>query len=94
MRREVHMPTTKDFRSLRVYATSERLSDEIWAIVERWPRFAQQSLGSQITRAADSIGAHIAEGNGRGSYQDHRRFLYIARGSLKETQHFLIDAAC
>ena len=83
------MAKTKDFRNLRVYATSEQLADEIWTLVARWPPFARNSLGSQLTRAADSIGANIAEGNGRGTFQDHRRFLYIARGSLKETQHFL-----
>jgi four helix bundle protein len=78
-----------DFENLRVYALSEELADRIWDIVMGWGQFARNALGLQITRAADSIGANIAEGSGRGSYQDNRRFVRIARGSLRETQHFL-----
>ncbi len=40
-------------------------------------------------RSADSIGANIAEGTGRQNFQDNKRFVKIARGSLNETQHFL-----
>ena len=78
-----------DFESLKVYQMSENLTDEIWDVVLRWDRFARDTVGGRIVRAADSIGANIAEGCGRGSFQDNRRFLRIARGSLKETQHFL-----
>jgi len=78
-----------DFEKLKVYQMSETLADEIWDVVLGWDRFAKDTVGSQIVRAADSIGANIAEGSGRGRFQDNRRFIRIARGSLKETQHFL-----
>jgi len=78
-----------DFEKLKVYQLSENLADEIRDIVLRWDRFARDTVGGQIVRAADSIGANIAEGSGRGSFQDNRRFIRIAGGSLKETQHFL-----
>ena len=78
-----------DFENLKVYQMSENLADEIWHVVIGWDRFARDTVGRQMVRAADSIGANIAEGAGRGSFQDNRGFIRIARGSLKETQHFL-----
>jgi four helix bundle protein len=78
-----------NFENLKVYRLSEVLADEIWDVVMEWDRFARDTVGGQIVRAADSIGANIAEGSGRGSFQDNRRFVRMARGSLNETQHFL-----
>src|SRR6185369_16313260 len=77
------------FENLKVYQLSEVLADEIWDVVMGWDRFARDTVGGQIVRAADSIGANIDEGSGRGSYQDNRRFIRMARGSLNETQHWL-----
>ena len=78
-----------NFESLRVYTLSEDLSDLIWNIVFEWEKFARNTIGSQIVRSSDSIGANIAEGNGRGTYNENRRFAKIARGSLFETKHWL-----
>jgi len=77
------------FTNLRVYQLSEKLADEIWHIVEDWDYFAKDTLGKQIVRSADSIGANIAEGSGRYNYKDNKRFIRIARGSLNETRHWL-----
>ncbi|MEA5527441.1 four helix bundle protein [Nodularia spumigena] len=81
--------SSRRFQELRVYQLSEKLADDIWKIVNNWQPLAQGTLSKQIIRSADSIGANIAEGVGRGSYQDNRRFVKIARGSLYETQHWL-----
>lgn len=78
-----------DFENLQVYLLSETLADLIWEIVRKWDPFAKATIGRQIVRSADSIGANIAEGAGRKSFQDNRRFVKIARGSLNETKHWL-----
>lgn len=77
------------FDHLIVYRMAEELADTIWRIATTWPPIARDTVGRQMIRAADSIGANIAEGYGRGTYQDNRRFVRIARGSLYETQHWL-----
>jgi len=77
------------FENLRVYLLSEELSDLTWEIVCKWNRLAQDTIGKQLINAADSIGANIAEGTGRGSYADNKRFAKIARGSLFEVKHWL-----
>ena len=78
-----------NFEKLQVYQLSEKIADSIWNVVIAWDSFARDTVGKQIVRAADSIGANIAKGSGRGSLQDNRRFVRIARGSLYETIHWL-----
>lgn len=77
------------FEKLRVYQLAEMLADFIWEIVIKWDRLAQDTVGRQLINSADSIGANIAEGSGRGSFADNRRFARIARGSLLEVKHWL-----
>jgi four helix bundle protein len=77
------------FENLQVYRLAEDLADRIWDVVAPWKNFAKDTVGKQLVRAADSIGANIAEGSGRGAFQDNRRFVRIARASLHETKHWL-----
>ena len=67
--------TRVNFENLRIYELSEKLADKVWDAVLRWDSLPRDTVGKQLIRAADSIGANIAEGNGRGSSQDYRRFL-------------------
>jgi four helix bundle protein len=78
-----------NFVHLHIYKLSEKLADEIWNIVLCWGYFAKNTVGIQIVKAADSVGANIAEGSGRGTDNELRRFFRVSRGSLYETQHWL-----
>ena len=79
----------RGFEHLDVYRLSEDIADSIWDMVSAWESFARDAVGKQLVRAADSIGANIAEGTGRGTYKDNCHFARIGRGSLNETRHFL-----
>jgi four helix bundle protein len=78
-----------NFENLRVYKLAEQIADAIWETTLRWQNFPKNTVGAQVVRSADSIGANIAEGAGRGTYADNRRFVRNARGSLNETRHWL-----
>lgn len=78
-----------NFENLDVYRLAEEISDSVWLAVKDWPHFAQDTVGKQLVRAADSIGANIAEGTGRGTYRENCQFIQYARGSLYETKYWL-----
>ncbi len=80
---------SQPFEKLEVFRLAERIADAVWTLVLQWNGVARDTVGKQLVRAADSIGANIAEGSGRGSFQDNRRFIRIARGSLYETRFWL-----
>ena len=82
----------KGVYELDVYRLAEELSDLIWDAYDTWGAKAQQTIGCQIIRAADSIAANIAEGYGRYFPADRRKFYLYARGSFEETKAWLRKA--
>jgi four helix bundle protein len=81
-----------NFRDLEAYRLSAAMASELRAIVARWESFDRWSIGIQLVRAAGSVGANIAEGSGRWHRLDQRRFAFNARGSLRETEHWVLLA--
>lgn len=65
------------------------MAAEVHTAAAGWPSFERWTIGLQLVRAAGSIGANIAEAEGRFQPKDRLRFLFIARGSLEETRHWL-----
>ncbi len=79
----------ESFEDLDVYRLAEDLGDRVWDIVLNWSDFPRNSLGYQLVKSADSIGANLAEGFGRFHFAENRQFARISRGSLYETRHWL-----
>ena len=77
------------FEELKVLQAAEKVADEVWKIVVAWEMFAKDTVGKQLVRSMDSVGANIAEAYGRYHYGEKLQFLYYARGSLYETKYWL-----
>ena len=77
------------FEELEILRKAEAIADSIWRDVGAWEPFTLEVVGRQLARAADSIGANIAESFGRYHYGEKLQFLYYARGSLYETKYWL-----
>jgi len=68
---------------------AENVCDGIWERIKDWQRFDREVIGNQLARAADSVGANIAESHDRYHYGEKIQFLLYARGSLTEAQYWL-----
>lgn len=77
---------------LRIFQQAEQLSRSVWRVATGWDYFAKRTVGEQLVRAVDSIGANIAEAFGRYHYGEKLQLLYYARGSLFETRFWLRQA--
>lgn len=69
------------------------LADGVYEAVETFPKFEWFGLAQQMRKAAVSIPSNIAEGEGRGSQLEHRKFAHYARGSLYELETQILIAA-
>ncbi|MCW5850519.1 MAG: four helix bundle protein [Anaerolineae bacterium] len=78
-----------EMEDLAMIRKAESIQDELWSLVAQWNNFAKDTIGKQLVRAADSIGANMAESYGRFNYGEKIQFLYYARGSLFETKYWL-----
>lgn len=80
----------KNFRELKVWEKSHLFALDIYKMTAELPKEEQYGLTSQIRRAAVSIELNIAEGCGRGSDSDFKRFLYFSFGSACEVECCLL----
>ena len=85
------MSKQDEFRFLNwsVYKDTKIFCRLIIDVMRKMPKHVQYDLGSQLIRSSTSILFNIAEGSGKSSDQDFKRFLNISIGSAYETMAHL-----
>jgi four helix bundle protein len=82
----------RNFQKLDVWKKAHELTLGVYRLTATFPSQERFGLTSQLQRAAASIGANLAEGCGRETDADYRRFVQIASGSACEVEYHLILA--
>jgi four helix bundle protein len=83
----------QSFKDLIVWQKSHQFVLGIYKLTEHFPKAEIYGLTSQITRAAVSVTANIAEGLRKRSIRDKHRYMEIAHSSLEECRYYLILVA-
>ena len=86
------MTTIQSFNDLIVWQEAMNLVEMVYLETKNYPKEEIYGLTNQTRRAAVSIPANIAEGNGRKSRAEYLNFLSIANGSLTELETHLLIA--
>jgi four helix bundle protein len=82
----------KSFREMPVWIESINLADQVYNIIDTFPKEEQYALSDQLRRSSVSVSANIAESFGRHHTLDKIKFYYNSRGSLCETESLLYFA--
>lgn len=86
------MADINDFKDLRIWQKGMDIAEKCYFLTKVFPKEELYGMVQQIRRAAASIPANIAEGYGRRSTAEYRRFLNIAQGSINELEtHILLS---
>jgi four helix bundle protein len=86
------MTRVESHRDLIVWQKAMDMVVDVYRLAESFPKSETYRLIAQLTRAAASVPASIAEGNARATTKEYAHFLSISKGSLMETETFLLLA--
>jgi len=82
MEERKHVPVER----MEFFGRYVAVSNWVWSVVGDWSIFARDTVGKQLVRACDSVGANLVEGDGRYSNMDALHFFVIARASAREAR--------
>ncbi|OIO19965.1 MAG: hypothetical protein AUJ37_01530 [Candidatus Magasanikbacteria bacterium CG1_02_41_34] len=76
----------QDYHNVLVWKRAMEFVTLVYRLTAHFPQEELYGLTSQLRRASVSVISNIVEGRGKSSDKDFLRFLYIAKGSLNESQ--------
>ena len=76
----------RNYSDLIAWQKAMTLAERAYRLTQHMPREELYGLTGQIRRAAASIPANVAEGEGRHTRAEFLRFLSIAHGSVRELE--------
>lgn len=82
----------RDYKKYKVWELGHQVTLEIYRLTQSFPKEEIYGMISQMRRASYSIPSNIAEGCGRESDAEFRRFLIISQGSASELEYFTMLA--
>ena len=79
----------RDFKNIKAWQLANQFTLEIYRLTKMFPKEELYGITSQIRRAAVSVPSNIAEGATRNYNKEYLQFLYVAKGSLAESEYLL-----
>jgi four helix bundle protein len=86
------MTAIQSHRDLMIWNKAMDLEARAYEIVRLFPTSERYGLVSQLTRAAVSVPANIAEGHARPGAREYTQFVSVAKGSLMEVETYVLIA--
>lgn len=80
----------RNFRNYKVWELGHEITLDVYKLSKQFPKDERFGITSQMRRCSSSVPANIAEGCGRETEKEFKRFLVIANGSATELEYFLI----
>ena len=76
----------RDFKKLKVWHKAHELTLDVYRVTRDFPKEEMYGITSQLRRASSSIEFNLAEGCGRESEKELKRFAIISMGSASELE--------
>lgn len=82
----------RNYKKYQVWELGHDVTLDVYKLTKGFPRTEMYGIVSQMRRVSSSVPANIAEGCGRESDAEFKRFLIIAQASANELEYFTVLA--